>query len=155
LSSHPYFSENPDYLTIEQTVNDHHERYNVLAFVKGTKKPSNRTVVIIGHMDTVGVDDFNKYHKEAFQPDELMETLHDEVIPEAVRTQLNSGDWLFGRGVLDMKSGVASNMYLLQYYATHPEELTGNLVLVSECDEEDGSHGILSTIKTLKEWKKV
>src|SRR5699024_3200453 len=67
LSSHPYFSENPDYLTIEQTVNDHHERYNVLAFVKGTKKPSNRTVVIIGHMDTVGVDDFNKYHKEAFQ----------------------------------------------------------------------------------------
>lgn len=154
LSSHPYFSEHPSHLTIEQTTNDHHERYNVLAFVKGTKKPSRRTVVLMGHMDTVGVDDFNKYQEEAFKPDEWMATLQDEVIPDTVKEQLQSGDWLFGRGVLDMKSGVSSNIYLLQYYAEHPEELAGNLVLVAECDEEDGSHGILSAIKTLKKWKK-
>lgn len=155
LSSHPYFSDNPSHLTIEQTTNDHHERYNVLAFVKGTKAPSNRTVVLMGHMDTVGVDDFNKYHEEAFQPDEWMETLKEEVIPDTVKEQLNSGDWLFGRGVLDMKSGVSSNMYLLEYYAEYPEELSGNLVFIAECDEEDGSHGILSAIKTLKEWQLV
>ncbi|HLQ70479.1 MAG TPA: M20/M25/M40 family metallo-hydrolase, partial [Bacillota bacterium] len=154
LSSHPYFSDNPDRLTIEQTLNDFRERYNVLAFVKGTKKPSNRTVVLMGHMDTVGVDDFNKFHDKAFQPDEWMEVLENEFIPDSVREQLNSGDWLFGRGVLDMKSGLSSNMYLLQHYATHPDELEGNIVFVAECDEEDGSHGILSAIKTLKEWKK-
>src|SRR5699024_8051642 len=74
LSSHPYFSENPNYLTIEQTTNDYRKRYNVLAFVKGTKKPSKRTVVLVGHMDTVGVDDFNKFHEQAFQPEKWMET---------------------------------------------------------------------------------
>lgn len=153
LSSHPYFSENPGHLTIEETTNDHRERYNVLAFVKGTKKPSRRTVVLMGHTDTVGVEDFNKFHEEAFQPDEWMEILQDEVMPTSAREALDSGDWLFGRGVLDMKSGVSSNMYLLQYYAEHPEELAGNLVFVAECDEEDGSHGILSALKTLKEWK--
>lgn len=153
LSSHLYFSENPEHLTIEQTTNDHLKRYNVLACVKGTKKPSRKTVVLMGHIDTVGVEDFNKFHEEAFQPDEWMEILREEAIPDTVKEQLKSDDWLFGRGVLDMKSGVSSNMYLLQYYANHPEELTGNLVFIAECDEEDGSHGILSAIKTLKEWQ--
>src|SRR5699024_10370039 len=134
LSSHPYFGENPNHLTIEQTTNDHRERYNVLAFVKGTKTPSSRTVVMMGHVDTVGVEDFNKFHESAFQPDDWMEILRKETVPDSVREQLDSGDWLFGRGVLDMKSGVSSNIYLLQYYAEHPEELAGNLVLVAECD---------------------
>lgn len=53
-----------------------------------------------------------------------------------------------------MKSGVASHLYLLNYYSEHPEELNGNLVFLAECDEEDSSHGILSALKTLKRWKK-
>src|SRR5699024_8116918 len=56
--------------------------------------------------------------------------------------------------VLDMKSGLASNMYLLTYYAEHPELLDGNLVFIAECDEEDSSHGILSALKTLQKWRK-
>src|SRR5690625_4123117 len=94
LSSHSYFSENPNHLTLEQTTNDHRERYNVLAFVKGTKKASPRTVVLMGHIDTVGVDDFSKYHEEAFQPDKWMKILQEEIIPDSIREQLNSGDWL-------------------------------------------------------------
>lgn len=153
LSSHSYFHENPDHLTIEETIDDHRTRYNVLAFVKGTKKPSRRTVVLLGHMDTVGVEDFGSFQAEAFQPAAWMDALQDEVIPDSIRDNLNSGEWLFGRGVLDMKSGLASNMYLLQYYADHPHQLAGNLVFVAECDEEDASHGILSAIQTLKTWK--
>src|SRR5699024_2838448 len=45
-------------------------------------------------------------------------------------------------------------MYLLTYYAEHPELLDGNLVFIAECDEEDSSYGILSALKTLKKWKK-
>ncbi|WP_164671097.1 M20/M25/M40 family metallo-hydrolase [Virgibacillus doumboii] len=153
LASFPYFTSNPEHVTIEQTTNDERERYNVLAFVKGTKTASNRTVILMGHMDTVGVDDFNQLHEYAFKPDEWMDMLKEEDIPASVSKQLQSGDWLFGRGALDMKSGLASNIYLLKYYAEHPEELEGNLVLVAECDEEDGSHGILSALKTLKRWK--
>src|SRR5699024_10146699 len=154
LAAHPYFAENRSQLVMEQTINDERKRYNVLAYVKGTKGVSNRPVVLTGYMDTVGVDDFNKQRELAFSPEDWMKFLQDEKITEQAKEHLDSGDWLFGRGVLDMKSGLATNMYLLTYYAEHPELLDGNLVFIAECDEEDSSHGILSALKTLKKWKK-
>ncbi|WP_413306699.1 M20/M25/M40 family metallo-hydrolase [Bacillus sp. 1P10SD] len=153
ISSWTYFSQNPSHLVLEQTHNDHQERYNVLAFVKGTKGTSNRTVILMGHTDTVGIDDFTHLKDQACYPDELMESLKNEELPASAKDHLQSGDWMFGRGVLDMKSGVASHLYLLKYYSEHPEELDGNLVLLAECDEEDSSHGVLSALKTLKRWK--
>lgn len=153
ISSFPYFAENPSHVTIEQTIDDEKERYNVLAFVKGKKKQSNRTIILMGHMDTVGIDDFNQLKDKACNPDELMTALKEEALPGSVLNQLNSEDWLFGRGVLDMKSGLASHLFLLKYYSENPQELEGNLVFLTECDEEDSSHGILSALKTLKDWK--
>jgi arginine utilization protein RocB len=153
ISSFPYFAENPSHVVKVQTMNDDRERYNVLAFVKGTKKENSKTIILMGHMDTVGIDDFNQLQSQACHPDQLMEALKHEALPAGIQEHLRSGDWLFGRGVLDMKSGVASHLYLLKYYSEHPEELEGNLVLVAECDEEDGSHGILSALKVLKDWK--
>ncbi|WP_047985615.1 M20/M25/M40 family metallo-hydrolase [Ornithinibacillus californiensis] len=153
IASNAYFQANPDRVVIEKTIDDEMERYNVLAYVKGTKGKSNRTMIIMGHMDTVGVEDFNQQADYAFQPDNWMEVLKEEDIPETVKANLNPEKWLFGRGALDMKSGLASNLFLLNYYSEHPEELDGNLVFIAECDEEDGSHGILSALQTLKRWK--
>lgn len=150
ISSYRYFRENPNFVVKQQTLNDDRERYNVVSFVKGTKSKSNKTVILMGHMDTVGVDDFNQLKDLACQPEELMKALKHEQLPSVVEEHLNSGDYLFGRGVLDMKSGVASHLYLLKYYSDHPGELEGNLVVVIECDEEDGSHGILSALPLLK-----
>ncbi|MBU9712619.1 M20/M25/M40 family metallo-hydrolase [Evansella tamaricis] len=150
LSSSPYFKKNPTYLLKQQTVDDEQERYNVIAFVKGMKNKSDKTVILMGHMDTVGIEDYNHLKDKACNPEELMNTLRSEDLPPTVNAQLQSGEYLFGRGVLDMKSGVASHLYLLNYYAEHPEELEGNLLVVIECDEEDSSHGILSALKTLK-----
>jgi arginine utilization protein RocB len=153
VSSFSYFQENPDHILLSQTENDEQERYNVMAFVKGTKKQSGKTIILMGHIDTVGIDDFNQLKDNACNPEELMQALQTEDLPAKVKEQLDSGEWLFGRGVLDMKSGVASHLYLLQYYSEHPEELAGNLVFIGECDEEDSSHGILSALKTLKAWQ--
>ncbi|USG64201.1 M20/M25/M40 family metallo-hydrolase [Brevibacillus ruminantium] len=154
LASLPYFQKNPERLLLSRTVNDERERYNVLAFVEGTKAPaSNRTVILMGHIDTVGIEDYGHLKERACSPSALMKALHQETLPPLVKQQLESGDWHFGRGVLDMKSGVASHVYLLSYYAEHPDELTGNLVLLAECDEEDSSHGVLSGLKDLKHWK--
>ena len=153
IASLPYFLHNPESVALEKTVDDEQERYNVMAFVKGEKGESNRTVILMGHMDTVGIDDFNQLKELACSPEELMEALKKEKLPASAKEHLESGDWLFGRGVLDMKSGVASNLYLLKYYSEHPEELEGNLLLLAECDEEDGSHGVLSSLKTLKRWQ--
>lgn len=153
LSNFPYFTNNPSHIKIAQTINDDHERYNVLAFVKGTKGTSRRTVILMGHMDTVGIDDFNQLKELACFPDELMEALKHEDLPPSAQDHLQSGDWLFGRGILDMKSGVASHLYLLKHYSEHPEELDGNIVFLAECDEEDSSHGVLSALKIFKSWK--
>src|SRR5690625_8020928 len=78
--------------------------------------------------------------------------LRNEQLPNRIKEQLDSGDWLFGRGVLDMKSGLASHLHLLKYYSEHPEEMDGNLVFIAECDDEDSSHGILSALDMLKRW---
>lgn len=153
ISSFPYFMENPEHVIKSQTRNDELERYNVLAFVKGTKGTSRRTVILMGHLDTVGVDDFTQLADMAFNPDELLVELKKEALPHQVKQHAESGDWMFGRGVLDMKSGVASHLYLLKYYSEHPDELEGNLVFLSECDEEDSSNGILSALKDLQAWK--
>lgn len=150
IASFPYFKKNPSYVMLSQTENDEVERYNVLAFVKGTKKKSDKTVILMGHTDTVGTDDYSHLKDKACFPEELMKALHDEPLPELVRNQLESGDWHFGRGTVDMKGGVASHLFLLKYYAEHPEELSGNLLLFAECDEEDSSHGVLSGLKDLK-----
>ena len=60
---------------------------------------------------------------------------------------------MFGRGALDMKSGIAGHMWLMRYFSEHPEELDGNIIAIAECDEEDNSHGIISALKALKQWK--
>lgn len=149
ISSYSYFQDHLDHIIYQQTEDDDQERYNVIAFVKGTKTPSTKTVILMGHVDTVGIDDFN-LKEHALDPDALAEALHQEDLPPMVRTHLESGEFEFGRGVLDMKSGVSSHLFLLKYYSEHPEELEGNLMVVFECDEEDGSHGIISALSELK-----
>ncbi|EMR05376.1 succinyl-diaminopimelate desuccinylase [Bhargavaea cecembensis DSE10] len=153
IAGFPYFRDHPGQLILARTADDERERYNVMAYVRGTKGNSGRTVLLMGHLDTVGTDDFVHLQEDACHPDRLMDKLHHEELPDSVREHLDSGDWLFGRGVLDMKSGLASNTYLLKYYSEHPEKLDGNLVYLAECDEEDSSHGILSALSILRQWK--
>ncbi|MFC4319945.1 M20/M25/M40 family metallo-hydrolase [Litchfieldia salsa] len=153
ISSFPYFIDHPEQLVKSQTVDDEQERYNVLAYVKGTKGTSQKTIILMGHMDTVGIDDYNHLKEYATSPDSLKEHLKSETLSTDIKAHADSEDWMFGRGVLDMKSGLASHLYLLKYYSEHPDELDGNLVFVSECDEEDGSRGILSSLEQLSAWK--
>ncbi|WNS76604.1 M20/M25/M40 family metallo-hydrolase [Bacillus sp. DTU_2020_1000418_1_SI_GHA_SEK_038] len=154
VSSLPYFKENPYKLIKSRTVDDEIERYNVLAFVEGTKDINNKkTVILMGHIDTVGIDDYTNLKDVACSPSELMEKLKEESLPTLVKDHLLSAEWYFGRGVLDMKSGVASHLSLLKYFSEHPEELSGNLVFFAACDEEVSSKGVLSGLKDLKKWK--
>ena len=123
----------------------------LLRFAKSSGVP----VILIGHIDTVGVDDFGTIREYAFKTDELPQKLKEtfSLAPE-VLADIESGDYMFGRGALDMKSGVAGHMYLVKYFSEHPEELDGNLVQIAECDEEDNSHGIITAIDYLLDLKK-
>ncbi|MBK5247650.1 MAG: hypothetical protein JJE49_10340 [Peptostreptococcaceae bacterium] len=62
---------------------------------------------MIGHTDTVGIRDYGDLQDLATQPDKLIEALKKVTISEEVRQDLESGNWLAGRGILDMKCGIA------------------------------------------------
>lgn len=145
-----YFKTHPEHVKMFQTKNDFVERHSTYAYVKGTKGNSNRTVILIGHLDTVGVDDFGTIREYAFKCEELPQKLLETFqLPQTVVEDIESGEYLFGRGALDMKSGVAGHMYLIKYFSEHPEELDGNVIAIAECDEEDNSKGIITALDEL------
>lgn len=149
-----YFKDHPDYVKMFQTKNDFLERHSVISFVKGTKGKSNKTVILIGHIDTVGVDDFGTIKEYAFKPDELPKKMRETFkLSEEVLKDMDSGEYMFGRGALDMKSGVAGHMYIMKYFSEHTDELDGNIVHIAECDEEDNSKGIITGLDELVELK--
>ncbi len=148
-----YFKANPKRVVFQKTLDDEISRHNAIALVKGTKGNSGRTVILLGHIDTVGVDDFGPNREAAFDPDRLPEVLKQMDVSQDVLEDIESGEYMFGRGALDMKAGVAGHMYLIKYFAENPQELDGNLVAIAECDEEDNSHGVISALKILKQWK--
>lgn len=148
-----YFKENPDYLLLQQTENDEIERYNVISMIRGTKGNSNNTIILLGHLDTVGVEDFGTNIENAFNPDKLPNILRNLNLGDDVNRDIDSGQYLFGRGALDMKAGIAGQMYLLKYFSEHLDELNGNIIAIAEADEEGNSHGIISALKVLIGWK--
>lgn len=148
-----YFKKNPHQVKMVKTINDFVDRHSTYAYVKGTKGNSNKTIILIGHIDTVGVDDFGEIKQHAYDADLLPELLLKMNISDEVKQDILSGEYMFGRGSLDMKSGVAGHMYLIKYFSEHPEELNGNIIAYAECDEEDNSHGILTGLKEFKALK--
>jgi arginine utilization protein RocB len=73
-------------------------------------------------------------------------------LSETVKADIADGNWLFGRGVADMKGGAAVHMALIEQYS-QDENFNGNIVLLSVPDEENLSAGMLRAVKTLKELK--
>ena len=149
-----YFEKNPSYVKMFQTKNDFVKRHSAYAYVKGTKGDSKDTVILIGHIDTVGVDDFGTIKEYAFKTKELPQKLRETFkLSDEVLADIDSGEYMFGRGALDMKSGVAGHMFLIKYFSEHPEELNGNIIAIAECDEEDNSKGIITALDELIDLK--
>lgn len=149
----PYFKEHPERVLLQKTEKDFMERHNTLAYVKGTKGGgSSKTILLLGHIDTVGVEDFGAFMEYATRPDELPKILREHfTLSKEVLEDMDSGEYLFGRGALDMKSGVAGHMALIRHFSEHPEELRGNLLAIHECDEEDNSKGVITALDCLVE----
>lgn len=149
----PYFQEHPDqnYMFANLEEDDRHSN---ICYLKGTKGNSNRCVIMIGHIDTVGVDDYGTFWEKAFRPDLLPDQFMSMNMPQAVIDDIKSGQFMFGRGALDMKSGVAGHMVIMKYFAEHLDELDGYVMHVAECDEEDMSGGIIAALDEIVKIKK-
>ncbi len=144
-----YFKQHPENLYYVPVKGDKLGRKSVVAIVNGEKKPSDKTVVMIGHMDTVGISDYGPLAQYANQPLVLTEKFKEIELPEEVKRDLESGDYLFGRGIFDMKSGDAIIMALMEKISDDIENFEGNLIYGAVCDEEGNSGGMLNVVPEL------
>lgn len=133
----PYFQEHPERLSLSEV---NWGRENLTALYKHPK--AAETIVLISHYDTVHTSEYGDLEPLACSPLELAEAfkgVQDELDPEA-QADLQSGEYLFGRGTMDMKAGLALHMALIEKAAA--EEWPINLLLVTVADEEVNSAGM-------------
>lgn len=148
-----YFKKHPDMVKYVYIKDDPLNRKSVLAVVKGQKGNSKKTVVLIGHTDTVGISDYDTIKEYATKPLELKEKLKAIALPENALKDLESGEYLFGRGIFDMKCGVSTLMTIVEYLSDNVNSLEGNIVFAAVCDEEGNSGGMLSVVQELVKLK--
>ncbi|WP_102027115.1 M20/M25/M40 family metallo-hydrolase [Salirhabdus sp. Marseille-P4669] len=149
LSEYEYFQANPTHLALQPLKDG---RQLLTAFVR--KNPSVKdTIILLGHVDVVDVEDYGSFVNLAFHPKQLTETFKRDphLLPKEVQEDLQKGDWLFGRGSMDMKAGITLNLSLLE--AAIHGEFDGNVLLVAVPDEEANSSGMLEVLPVLKRFE--
>ncbi|RLE00871.1 MAG: peptidase M20 [Bacteroidetes bacterium] len=99
-------------------------RANVIGIWKGTG--GGRSIMLNGHMDTVGIEHMKI---EPFTP------------------EFKDGK-IFGRGAGDMKGGIASQIMAVQSLIEAGKRLRGDVLLTFVADEEYGSIGTESVLKS-------
>ena len=117
-------------------------RRSVAMLVRG-KGP--RTLLLTGHFDTVTAADYGDLAALATDPDRLTPALVSRLhgtagSPAEARAQadLASGAFLPGRGLLDMKAGLAAALAVCEGFS---EGDRGNLLFLAVPDEEVNSEG--------------
>ena len=146
----PYFKQHPEQVVIQTLKDDCLQRRNVFALLCGEKDENPNTIIFHGHTDTVGVEDYGPLQEAAFDTAALEKELAKVELPKEVREDLESGDYLFGRGACDMKSGDAVFMVLIRHIADHVKELSGNILLSLNPVEENLHTGIIEGIETFE-----
>ncbi|TYS83183.1 M20/M25/M40 family metallo-hydrolase [Rossellomorea aquimaris] len=146
IATFPYFQQNPGHLWTQPVPGDEHGRFNVFAKISGK---SERTLLFHAHLDTVGTDDYGILKPAAHDP-EFLETFFSRYEgDEKVKNDAQSGKWMFGRGSLDMQSGIAVHLANLLYFSSISEELEGSLLFLFNPDEESEHAGMITAIDEL------
>jgi len=145
-----YFQENKEYLKLNPTGDG---RYFVTALVKKNEETSD-TIVLVSHFDVVDVQDYGTWKDVAFSPEKLTKLFYEnkDNMPQDVLEDLQQDEWLFGRGAMDMKCGLALHMSLIEQACEG--KFSGNLLLLTVPDEEVNSVGMRAAVPVLVEMAK-
>jgi arginine utilization protein RocB len=146
LQEESYFLEHPGHLNMVPGPDGH--RHSVVALVRSSLNVPD-TVLFIGHLDVVGAEVYGDLADKAFDPEALMQVMASQPMDEQARADLESGNWIFGRGVMDMKCGVALELDLLKEFARDPLLFGVNVVVALVFDEEGSSQGMISALPLL------
>src|SRR5699024_1371183 len=113
LGQKDYYQQHPEHLNLHPLDDG---RHLLTAFVRGKEPATKETVILLSHFDVVGVEDYGSLENLAFYPNELTKKLHErrDELPEDAARDLEKGDWLFGRGTMDMKAGLSIHLSKLE-----------------------------------------
>lgn len=144
-----YFKSKTEQVILQPTGDGRHA---VLAYYKAPK--SKKTLVCISHFDTVGIDDFSEYKAFAFDMDEITQIFkqEDKYLTRHAIEDLQTGDYLFGRGSMDMKPGLMIHMSILEKAISESWDI--NIIVVSVPDEEVESRGMHKAVEKLNQIRK-
>ena len=149
LGQREYFKNHPDFFGLYPLGRDPLERSVVWGLIKGQ---GDQTVILMHHHDVVDAFDYGSLAKLAYDPPNLQAALAGmELIPE-IRMDLESDEWIFGRGTGDMKAGAAIQCVLLEEYS-QISNFKGNILLLSVPDEENLSEGMRGSLSLLNDLK--
>jgi arginine utilization protein RocB len=138
-------------LGLDPIEGDQYARANAYAFLRGA---SPRTLVLLGHSDTVPTADYGALEEYALDAQALHERRDAlaAMTPGLAEEIARYGDdLLFGRGTIDMKAGVAANLAVMRALAerARTEALPLSVVLLATPDEENESAGVLQAVRFL------
>ncbi|MDV6379512.1 M20/M25/M40 family metallo-hydrolase [Sporosarcina sp. GW1-11] len=144
LSELAYFEKYPEQVTLHDAGMG---RQVVHALYKHPE--ATETIVLISHFDTVHTDEYGALEPLAFHPEELTKKLLEDkaALTDVARADLESGNYLFGRGTMDMKMGLALHIQLIERASI--EKWPINLLLCTVPDEEVNSAGMRAAVKEL------
>ncbi|MBP6332067.1 MAG: M20/M25/M40 family metallo-hydrolase [Aminivibrio sp.] len=154
LAELEYFQRNPSFLRKLPAAGDPLGRSAVAGLVKVSPE-MKQTVILTGHFDVVDTEAYGALKHLAFSPEELTRRVGELDIPEEARSDLATGEYLFGRGVSDMKSGLAVEMGLLAEIS-RTGDFPANILFLAVPDEENTSAGMRGAVpwlvKLREEW---
>ncbi|MGI6783958.1 MAG: M20/M25/M40 family metallo-hydrolase [Aminivibrio sp.] len=154
FSGEAYFRENPSHLRLLPLEGDPLERHGAAAFYRAGPEV-RETIIITGHYDVVDAEAYGPLKELAFSPRELTARAGELDLTDEARADLESGEYLFGRGVSDMKGGIALMMAFLAETA-RAGDFPVNLLFLGVPDEENTSAGMRGCLPWLirlrEEW---
>ncbi len=148
LRDSPAFGPSPEVWAFPVAPGD--PRHCIAMLVRGS---GSQTVLLTGHYDTVTTSDYGDLRPLATQPEVLAQALAAQVVaaPDGttearVRDDIAAG-FLPGRGLLDMKAGLAAGLTAISAFAASPQ--AGNLLFLAVPDEENASAGARAAAREL------
>lgn len=147
-----YFANHKGDLKLLPIEGDPLDRHGVFGLVRASRK-TDKTIILLGHMDVVDVDMFGALKDLAFDAEAYTAGIDPESLNGDGKKDLLSGEWLFGRGVADMKSGVCGAVELLLKAAEDPHAMEANLAVLFVPDEENNSLGMLGALPWLSKFQ--
>lgn len=162
LKKQPYFQVQPDFCGSYEIPGDYRKRSIVYGLVKGVTGTatgqSERTLILTGHYDVVGIEEYGALKPLAFQVEKLTEAMEDAQLDEESKADLESGEWLFGRGTADMKGGLCAGLAVLGQVGEEILEGTFNgqvnVLFMAVPDEESYSAGMRGAAGLLQNLRK-